>query len=139
MSKQKTSFIEEFKTFISQGSVMDLAVGIVIGSAFTKIVNSLVSDIIMPIVGLLAGGVDFTNLSITIPNYLGTSDAAVIRYGNFIQNVVDFLIIAFSIFLAIRMINKINAEAKAKAEKAKEKAVAKATELKKAKKKATKK
>ncbi len=134
MSKKKPSFIEEFKTFISQGSVMDLAVGIVIGSAFTKIVNSLVNDIIMPIVGLLAGGVNFTNLAITIPNFFGTGDAAVIRYGNFIQNIVDFLIIAFSIFVAIRAVNKINAEAKAKAEKAKEKAVAKATELKKAKK-----
>ncbi len=134
MSKKKTSFIEEFKTFISQGSVMDLAVGIVIGSAFTKIVNSLVNDIIMPIVGLLAGGVNFTNLAITIPNFFGTGDAAVIRYGNFIQNIVDFLIIAFSIFIAIRTVNKINAEAKAKAEKAKEKAVAKAAELKKTKK-----
>ena len=117
MSKQKTSFIEEFKTFISQGSVMDLAVGIVIGSAFTKIVNSLVNDIIMPIVGLLAGGVDFTNLSITIPNYLGTSDAAVIRYGNFIQNVVEFLIIAWVIFMLIKAINRINRRRDAKKEK----------------------
>lgn len=114
----KKSFIEEFKEFISRGSVMDLAVGIIIGGAFTSIVNSLVNDILMPVIGLVAGGVDFTNLAITIPNFFGSEDAAVIKYGNFIQNIVNFLIIAFALFLVIRIINRMNERAKAAAENA---------------------
>lgn len=102
------AFRKEFAEFINRGSVVDLAVGVVIGSAFTAIVNSLVNDIIMPIVGLIAGGVDFTKLAITIPNFFGTGDQAVIAYGNFIQNVVNFLIIAFVVFLMVKVINNFH-------------------------------
>ena len=114
-------FIKEFKTFISQGNVMDLAVGVVIGAAFSAIVTSLVNDIIMPLVSLIGGGADFSSLSITIPNFFGGDTAAVIRYGNFIQNVVNFLIIAFSLFIVIKAINHMNDRAKAAAKKASKK------------------
>ena len=94
----KSSFVTEFKEFINRGSVLDLAVGVIIGGAFQKIISSLVSDIIMPLVGLIAGGVDFRNLEITIPNLFGQDSAAHIRYGN--------LIIAFCVFLIIKIMNK---------------------------------
>lgn len=115
---KENNFIKEFKTFISQGNVMDLAVGVVIGAAFSAIVTSLVNDIIMPLVSLIGGGADFSSLSITIPNFFGGDTAAVIRYGNFIQNVVNFLIIAFSLFIVIKAINHMNDRAKAAAKKA---------------------
>lgn len=101
-------FKDEFIEFINRGSVVDLAVGVAVGGAFTTIVNSLVNDIVMPIVGLLAGGVDFTGLAIRIPNFFGTGDEAVIAYGNFIQNVIEFLIIAWVIFMIIKGMNRIN-------------------------------
>ena len=104
----KSSFATEFREFINRGSVIDLAVGVIIGGAFGQIVTSLVNDIVMPIVGLIIGGVDFTNLEIVIPNFFGTTDAARIRYGNFIQNLVDFLIVALIIFLMVRTINRLN-------------------------------
>ena len=105
---EKKSLKEEFIEFINRGSMIDLAVGVAVGGAFTAIVNSLVNDIIMPIVGLIAGGVDFTQLAIRIPNFFGSSDEAVIAYGNFLQNVVQFLIIAWVIFMVIKGMNKIN-------------------------------
>ena len=117
----ENNFIKEFKTFISQGNVMDLAVGVVIGAAFSAIVTSLVNDIIMPLVSLIGGGADFTTLSITIPNFFGGDTAAIIRYGNFIQNVVNFLIIAFSLFVVIKAINHMNDRAKAAAKRASKK------------------
>lgn len=89
----------EFKKFAMKGNVIDLAVGVVIGSAFGKIVSSLVEDLIMPLVGLLLGGVDFSSLSYTFRD-------TVIKYGQFIQTVVDFFIIAFSIFMVIRFLNR---------------------------------
>lgn len=92
--------LNEFKNFISKGNVIDLAVGVIIGGAFGKIVSSLVNDILMPIIGAIIGGIDFSNLSITIGK-------AKITYGMFIQNVIDFLIIAFCIFIFIRAINKL--------------------------------
>ena len=101
-------FKKEFIEFINRGSVIDLAVGVAVGGAFTAIVNSLVNDIIMPIVGLIAGGVDFTSLAIRIPNFFGTGDEAIIAYGNFIQNVVQFLIIAWVIFMIIKAMNRLN-------------------------------
>jgi large conductance mechanosensitive channel len=91
--------LSEFKKFALKGNVLDLAVGVIIGGAFGKIVSSLVADLIMPIVGLLLGGVDFSSLSITYGK-------AVINYGAFLQTVVDFFIIAFSIFLFIRLISR---------------------------------
>ncbi len=95
------NFVKEFKEFIAKGNVLDMAIGVVIGSAFGKIVSSLVDNIIMPIVGVIIGGHDFSNLTIKIGN-------ATIGYGIFIQNVVDFLIIAFCIFTVIKMINKLS-------------------------------
>ena len=92
--------IKEFKKFISRGNVVDLAVGVVIGSAFSKIVSSLVDNIIMPLVGIIIGGFDFTKLSLTIFDVK-------IQFGIFLQNVVDFLIIAFCIFIAVKVFNKI--------------------------------
>ncbi|NFV13135.1 large-conductance mechanosensitive channel protein MscL [Clostridium sp. FAM 1755] len=96
--------IEEFKDFAVKGNAMELAVGVVIGGAFGKIVTSLVEDIIMPLVGLLIGGIDFTNLKFTM-NF-SEKTAVSIKYGNFIQSAVNFLIISFSIFLFIKLINK---------------------------------
>lgn len=92
-------FISEFKEFISKGNVLDMAVGVIIGSAFSKIVTSLVNDIMMPLIGIIIGGHDFSNLVIKVGN-------AKIMYGSFLQNVVDFLIIALSLFTVIKVINK---------------------------------
>lgn len=93
-------FISEFKDFISRGNVLDMAVGVIIGGAFGKIVTSLVNDIIMPLVGILIGGHDFSGLVLKIND-------AKITYGVFIQNVVDFLIVAFCIFVFIKALNKL--------------------------------
>lgn len=122
--KKKKGFISEFREFINRGSVMDLAVGIVVGGTFTSIVTSLVNDILMPVIGLVAGGVDFTKLAITIPNFFGTGDQAVIAYGNFLQNIVNFLIVAFCIFLCIRFMNRFR-RANAKPQQTEDKASAK--------------
>lgn len=113
-----SGFRKEFIEFINRGSVVDLAVGVAVGGAFTAIVNSLVNDIVMPIVGLIAGGVDFTSLAIRIPNFFGNGDEAVIAYGNFIQNVIQFLIIAWVIFLIIKAMNRLNRRRDKKTEKA---------------------
>ena len=127
--KEKSGgFKKEFIEFINRGSVVDLAVGVAVGGAFTAIVNSLVNDIIMPIVGLICGGVDFTDLSITIPRWIGTGEAATIRYGVFIQNVLQFLIIAWVIFMIIKGMNRLNRIRDKKAEKLIEKATEKAIE-----------
>ena len=104
----KQGIKEEFIEFINRGSMIDLAVGVAVGGAFTAIVNSLVNDIVMPIVGLILGGVDFTNLAIRVPNFFGSGDEAVIAYGNFIQNVVQFLVIAWVIFMVIKAMNRMN-------------------------------
>ncbi len=93
--------VKEFKDFAMRGNVMDMAVGVIIGGAFGKIVSSLVDDVIMPVVGVVTGGIDFTGLKATIGD-------ANITYGNFIQNIVDFLIVAFCIFLMIKGINKLS-------------------------------
>ncbi|MBZ7985738.1 large-conductance mechanosensitive channel protein MscL [Campylobacter sp. Cr9] len=108
--------LQEFKTFAMRGNVVDLAVGVVIGTAFGKIVSSLVSDIIMPIVGVLTGGVDFSDLKLVIKEGAKEAENVTVNYGMFIQNVVDFLIIAFSIFVVVKLINKLK-----KAEKEEEK------------------
>ena len=89
----------EFKEFISKGNVIDMAVGVVVGSAFSKIVSSLVNDVIMPLVGIIIGGLDFSSLTITIKD-------SSINYGLFIQNIVDFLIIAACIFVVVKLMNK---------------------------------
>lgn len=99
------NFIQEFKDFAMRGNVMDMAVGVIIGGAFGKIVSSLVDDVLMPLVGMVTGNVDFTTLAFQIGDGEG---AALLKYGNFIQNVVDFLIVAFCIFLMLKGINKLN-------------------------------
>lgn len=114
--KKSGGFRKEFIEFINRGSVVDLAVGVAVGGAFTKIVNSLVNDIVMPIVGLIAGGVDFTGLAIRIPNFFGTGDEAIIAYGNFLQNVIEFLVIAWVIFMIVKAMNRINRRRDKKAE-----------------------
>ena len=98
-------FISEFKEFAMKGNVLDMAVGVIIGGAFGRIVSSLVDDVLMPIVGMLTGNVDFTNLAFQIGE---GEEAAVLKYGNFIQNTVDFLIVAFCIFIMLKGINKLN-------------------------------
>ena len=114
VAKKGSTFKEEFIEFINRGSVVDLAVGVAVGGAFTAIVNSLVNDIVMPIVGLIGGGVNFTDLKIVIPNFFGGNTEAVIAYGNFLQNVVEFLIIAWVIFMIIKGMNRINRKRDAK-------------------------
>lgn len=98
------SFMKEFKEFIARGNVMDMAVGVIIGGAFTAIVTSLVNDILMPLLSLLTGGFDFTALSIKLSD---TEDAASLNYGAFIEAIIDFLLIAVVIFIIIKSINKL--------------------------------
>jgi large conductance mechanosensitive channel len=99
--------MKEFKEFAVKGNVIDMAVGIIIGAAFGKIVSSFVADVIMPPIGLLVGGIDFSNLAITLKEATGDIPAVVIGYGKFIQTAVDFTIIAFAIFIAIKGINSL--------------------------------
>lgn len=109
--------VEEFKTFAIKGNVVDMAVGIVIGAAFGKIVSSLVEDVIMPPLGLVIGGVDFSDLAVTLKSATATSPAVMLRYGEFIQSAVDFLIIATAIFLVVKGINKVKGKAEAQGTK----------------------
>ncbi len=100
-------FIKEFKAFAMRGNVMDMAVGIVIGAAFGKIVTSLVNDVIMPPIGMLLGGVDFSSLGVTLKAAGESSPAVVLKYGVFINAIIDFLIVAFAIFLVIKGMNAL--------------------------------
>ena len=110
--------MQEFREFAMKGNVVDLAVGVIIGAAFGKIVASLVADVIMPPIGLLMGGVDFKNLFVSLKGDYADLAAAtavgapVIRYGNFIQTVVDFLIVAFCIFMMVKQVNRLTAAKK---------------------------
>lgn len=97
-------FIDEFKSFAIKGNIIDMAVGIIIGVAFGKIVTSLVQDVIMPPIGLLVGGVNFTELKVILRAATETQPAVTLNYGNFIQNCFDFLIVAFAVFIAIKAI-----------------------------------
>jgi len=98
--------LKEFKKFAMKGNVLDMAVGVVIGGAFGKIVTSLVSDIIMPPIGFMTGGMDFSKLAITLKKATETTEAVNLNYGAFINNILDFVIISFSIFIIIKQINK---------------------------------
>lgn len=111
--KKSNKTLTEFKEFIARGNVVDLAVGVVIGTAFSKIVSSVVNDILMPIIGMLIGGINFSNLSIKVGE-------ATITYGNFIQNVIDFLIISACIFFMIKIIEKFTKKQEKKDEKSEE-------------------
>ena len=97
--------LKEFKEFIQRGNVIDLAVGVIVGAAFGKIVTSLVDDILMPVIGIILGKVDFSSLSVKV-------GSAVIKYGSFIQNLIDFLIVAFCIFLIVKLVNKLTKKKK---------------------------
>lgn len=108
--------LKEFREFISRGSVIDLAVGIIIGSAFTAIVNSLVGDIIMPVIGLILSGVDFSEIVITLREATATSEAVTVNIGLFLNSVISFLIVAFSVFLMVKSINKIQKQFEAEKE-----------------------
>jgi large conductance mechanosensitive channel len=101
------SIIKEFKTFAMKGNVIDMAVGIVIGAAFGKIVTSIVNDIVMPPIGLLVGGVNFKDLKIVMKEAVGDLPAVAINYGNFLQVTFDFLIVAFAIFMVIKAMNSM--------------------------------
>lgn len=101
------SLIKEFKAFASRGNVIDMAVGIIIGAAFGKIVSSFVADIIMPPIGIILGGVNFSDLSIVLQAAQGDAPSVVIAYGKFIQTIIDFTIIAFAIFMGVKAINRL--------------------------------
>jgi len=104
--------MKEFKDFAMRGNVIDMAVGIIIGAAFGKIVASLVNDVLMPPLGLLVGNVNFTDLAITLKEAVGDSPAVLLKYGAFIQTIFDFIIIAFAIFMMIKWINKLKKKEK---------------------------
>lgn len=108
--------MQEFKTFAMRGNVLDMAVGIIIGVAFGKIVSSFVADIVMPPLGMLLGGVDFKDLAVVLKEAIGETPAVVIAYGQFIQTVVDFVIIAFAIFMVVKIMNSLKAKEEAKPE-----------------------
>lgn len=123
----ESAFMKEFREFLNRGSIVDLAIGVAVGGAFTSIANSLVNDVIMPIASLLMGGLDFSSLSIDVPNIFGLDTTAHIAYGNFLQNIINFLVIAFTVFILVRTINRLNTsheaqqkDAKAAEKKAKE-------------------
>ena len=99
--------LKEFKNFAMRGNVVDMAVGIVIGAAFGKIVSSFVTDVLMPPIGMLLGGVDFSNLMITLKDASGEVPAVAVKYGIFINTVIDFIIIAFAIFMVIKLMNRM--------------------------------
>ncbi len=115
------SFLSEFKEFAVKGNVVDMAVGIIIGGAFGKVVSSLVNDMIMPAVGYAVGGVDFTDLGYILKDKTEEAEAVMIKYGSFIQSIIDFLIIAMAIFVAIKVMNNLQRK---KEEEAKEEAPA---------------
>lgn len=102
------SFLSEFKAFAVRGNVVDLAVGVVIGAAFGKIVSSFVADIIMPPLGLAIGGIDFSKLAVVLKDSAEPAQVVALRYGAFLQSVFDFTIIAFAIFLVVKLINKMH-------------------------------
>lgn len=105
------NWLKEFRDFINRGSVIDLAVGIVIGAAFTAIVNSLVNDLIMPVIGMITGGIDFSGLSYTVGE-------AALTYGNLIQAIINFLIISFAVFWLVKAVNRFRKQEETPAEPA---------------------
>ena len=114
------NFVNEFKAFISRGNVVDMAVGVIVGSAFTAIVNSLVKDIVTPFIGVLTGGVDFTQMKYVITPAVDETPEVAILYGNFIQAIINFLIIAFVVFCMVKMINTMRTKMEAQKKKEEE-------------------
>ena len=109
IKKHGIGFVNEFRAFIKRGNVIDLAVGVIIGSAFGKIVTSLVDDILMPVIGVIIGGIDFSSLTVKIGD-------ATIKYGVFINNIINFLIVALCIFILVKFINKLSPKKEEKKE-----------------------
>ncbi len=107
------SILSEFKAFAVKGNVVDMAVGIIIGAAFGKIVSSFVGDVVMPPIGLLIGGVDFSDLAVVLKAAEGDIPAVTLGYGKFIQTVLDFVIVAFAIFMGVKVINRLKREEEA--------------------------
>ncbi len=101
-------FLQEFKEFAMRGNVLDMAVGVVVGGAFSKIVTSLVNDLVMPLLGLVIGKINFATLSVTFPPAREGADPVVLAYGSFLQTVFEFLVIALCVFCAVRLINKLS-------------------------------
>ena len=107
------SILNEFKAFAVKGNVVDMAVGIIIGAAFGKIVSSFVGDVIMPPIGMMIGGVDFSELAITLKAAEGDLPAVLLSYGKFLQTILDFVIVAFAIFMGVKAINRLKREEEA--------------------------
>lgn len=114
----KIKWVDEFKSFAMKGNVVDMAVGIIIGAAFGKIVSSLVTDVIMPPLGVVIGGVDFKDLSIVLKEAVGSAPAVTLNYGNFIQVIFDFMIVAFAIFMVIKALAMARRKSEIKKEEA---------------------
>ncbi|MBC8575985.1 large-conductance mechanosensitive channel protein MscL [Yanshouia hominis] len=108
MAGSGKGFLAEFKEFISRGNVVDMAVGVVVGSAFTGIVNSLVKDVMMPAIGFLIGGIDFADLKIVLAPAVGETPEVAVLYGTFLNQIVNFLILAFVVFVMVRMLNRFH-------------------------------
>ncbi len=100
-------WVDEFREFVSKGNVLDMAVGVIIGGAFSKIITSLVNDVIMPLLSILLGKINISSLTYTLPAVAGATSEVVLKYGNFLQNILDFFIIALCIFMMIKAINKL--------------------------------
>lgn len=112
MGKKVTGILAEFKEFITRGNVIDLAVGIIVGSSFTAIVNSLVGDIVMPFIGWIISDIDFSDLKIVLAKATEANQEVAIRYGQFIQKAMEFVIIAFVVFLVVKLINQFRRKVK---------------------------
>ncbi|KGQ71501.1 large-conductance mechanosensitive channel MscL [Chelonobacter oris] len=110
------SMMKEFREFAMRGNVVDMAVGVIIGGAFGKIVSSLVADVVMPVLGIFTGGIDFKDMHIVLKEAVGETEAVTLNYGAFIQNVFDFVIVAFAIFMMIKALNKLKREQPAEEE-----------------------
>jgi len=119
---KKQSIVDEFKQFIMRGNVIDLAVGVIVGGAFSKIVSSLVDNVLMPFIGIIIGGIDFSSISINIKD-------ATINYGLFLQNIIDFLIISACIFVMIKIINRFTRKEENKNKESEKKEVVKSAEV----------
>ena len=101
------SVVKEFKEFAMRGNVLDLAIGIIIGGAFGKVVSSMVNDVLMPPLGVLIGGVDFSAFGLTLKEAVDTTPASVLKYGLFLNNIIDFIIVAFAVFLIVKTVNRM--------------------------------
>ncbi|MCR5083987.1 MAG: large-conductance mechanosensitive channel protein MscL [Succinivibrionaceae bacterium] len=107
VQKAPLSFLKEFRDFAMRGNVLDMAIGVVVGTAFSAIVSSLVGDVIMPLVGMVVGNIDMKDLAVVLQEKTDTTEAVVLKYGAFMQTIIDFILIAFSIFVAMKLINRL--------------------------------